>query len=182
MAHIFRTYPFAWIVDQAFAQQVETIRARSRKEVAQQRLGELSNGHVVGQLGVSLETAMTVSPKRTARGQRRRRELRCTIEREWRKTAATYRPLLLGRRPERAEDGLELVHVRLAGEIRRAQHELRKDAADGPDVDRCAVVPASPKELRGSIPSTCRVVRAKWKRERRKASSGPRNGDGRRTA
>jgi hypothetical protein len=65
----------------------------------------------------------------------------------------THGPVLLGGRPERAEDGLELVHVGLAGEVRRAQHQLGEYAPYGPDVDRGAVVAASEEQFGGAVPS-----------------------------
>ena len=65
----------------------------------------------------------------------------------------TYRPFLFGWRAECTENGLQLVHVAFAGEIRRAQHELREDTADGPDIDGGAVVPTAEKQFRRSVPS-----------------------------
>jgi len=47
----------------------------------------------------------------------------------------THRPLFFRRRAKCPEDCLELVHVALAGEVRRSQHELGEYAAYRPHVN-----------------------------------------------
>jgi hypothetical protein len=65
----------------------------------------------------------------------------------------TYRPFFFGWCPKGAEDGFELVHVAFAWQIRRAEHQLRKDAPNGPYVHSGAVIPAPKQQFRRSIPS-----------------------------
>lgn len=69
------------------------------------------------------------------------------------------RPFCFCRGPERAEDGLELVHVAFPGKVWGAKHELSEDAADGPDVDRGGIVSAAEQELWGAVPSGMLVRR-----------------------
>ena len=52
-----------------------------------------------------------------------------------------------------------MVHVAFTGQIRRSQHELREDAADGPDVDGSTVVPTAEEQFWRSVPSARRVFR-----------------------
>lgn len=65
----------------------------------------------------------------------------------------TYRPFLFGRCAEGTEDGLQLIHIAFAGKIGRAQHELREDTADRPDVYGGTVIPTAKEQFRWSIPS-----------------------------
>jgi hypothetical protein len=58
--------------------------------------------------------------------------------------------LLLRRRAEDAEDAVQCVQLRLAGEERREQAELRDDGGDGPDVDRRRVGGGAQQDLRGA--------------------------------
>lgn len=69
------------------------------------------------------------------------------------KGLGTHWPVLLRRRPERAEDGVELLKITLAGHVRHAKHELCKDAPRGPVVDAGAVRASAEEELGGSVPS-----------------------------
>ena len=69
----------------------------------------------------------------------------------------TYRPICLGWRAQCTEDRLKLVHVGLAGEVRSAQHQLREDASDRPDVNRSAVVSTAPEKLGRAVPSAIQV-------------------------
>ncbi len=46
--------PSSRLVYEALAQYIQSIWTRSRKQIPERRLGEVANGDVVGQLGVSL--------------------------------------------------------------------------------------------------------------------------------
>ena len=99
----------------------------------------------------------------------------------------TYRPFLFGGRSKGTEGGLELIHVAFSWEIRDSKHQLRKDAADGPNVNGGAVVAATKQQFWRSIPSVGgykRTSGAKKKRKDREPKTlqgGERNGERRHT-
>ena len=64
----------------------------------------------------------------------------------------TYRPILLCRRSESAENDLQLVHVRFSGKVGRPEHQLGEDAPDGPHIDSSRVVTRAEKDLGCPVP------------------------------
>ena len=72
--HVFGGDAPAGVVDEALAEQVEAIRARGGEEVAQGRLGELPDGHVVRQLRVALRTRASDLAQRKHGASRQKRE------------------------------------------------------------------------------------------------------------
>lgn len=137
-AHVFCADAPTGVVDEALAEEVQTVGARRGEEVAEGRLRELPDGDVVWQLRVALRSGV-VSADAGEHVQT---------------SGETYWPVIFGRRAERTEDRLQLVHVGLAGQVGRAQHQLGKDAAHGPDVDGRAVVAATEEQLGRPVPST----------------------------
>jgi hypothetical protein len=65
----------------------------------------------------------------------------------------TYWPFLFGWCSKGTENSFELIHVTLSGEIRRSKHQLRKDAADGPNINGRTVVATTEQQFRRPIPS-----------------------------
>jgi hypothetical protein len=64
-----------------------------------------------------------------------------------------YWPFLFCWRSKGTKNGLKLIHVTLSREIWYAEHQLRKDAADRPDVNGGTVVAATKQQFRRPIPS-----------------------------
>ena len=62
-------------------------------------------------------------------------------------------PIVVGRGANVVAYELDLVELRVPGEIRGAHDELSKDGADGPDVDGARVVLGAKEELGGPVPA-----------------------------
>lgn len=62
-------------------------------------------------------------------------------------------PVILGRCADGFADETDLVKVRVARKVGRTHDKLRKDGADGPDVNSAAVVLCVKEQLRGTIPA-----------------------------
>jgi hypothetical protein len=142
VTHLGGREPFEGIKDEQALDEVDGVGRRRREVQVPGLLRHLRQRHIVWQRLVALLSARssgkdTQSVSVKARASTRR---------------GTDRPVVLRRTPHRTPRLLELVEVGLAREEGHAQHELGKDAADGPHVDRGRVGARAKQELRGSVP------------------------------
>lgn len=175
--HISGTNPLSGFIDYAFAEEVQGVPACCSEKVAERCPRELTDRNVIRQLCMTLWRCNKRGGCVQVRKEKsKRKEPRDCFgqgtrgpPKKAKADRCTYRPFLFGGRSKGTEGGLELIHVAFSWEVRDSKHQLRKDAADGPNVNRGTVVAATKQQFWRSIPSVGgykRTLGAKLRRQK----------------